>query len=250
MMTGQYIFADEPVRIESQYDYIHRMCAEYVAQEVEEKQIIPVHTTPEQIQHEQVLSDEEMRYEGHDEVQYPPEYLETLAVYRQMCNALPERNVLLMHGSVIAVDGKAYMFTAVSGTGKSTHTRLWREHFGNRAMMINDDKPLVRVEDGKALAYGTPWDGKHHLSTNTSAPLCGIVILERGEQNEIERISGEDAFPTLVQQSYRPEGMDGFVKVMDMLAKLAENVPMYRLHCNMNPDAAIVSAKGLGVANV
>lgn len=253
MLRAQYIFAGEPVSITSTHPYIHQMCADYIASDPKAEptpDTICVLTTEEQIRREQVYSDEEMRHEGNPEVQYSDPYLETLAVYRQMCNELPARHVMLMHGSVIAVDGKAYMFTALSGTGKSTHTRLWREHFGARAVMINDDKPLIRVENGRAIVYGTPWDGKHRLSTNTSAPLAGIIILERGETNHIERISGEEAFPTLVQQSYRPDTMPGFVAVMDMLATIAENVPLYRLHCNMNPEAAIVSASGLGVQNV
>lgn len=252
MEKHRYIFAQQLVEIDSVYDYIHRMCRDYLAPDVlpasvSADDVVAVRTNPEEIRREQVLSDEEMRYEGHPEVKYPEPYLETLAVYRQMCDALPARGVMLMHGSVIAVDGRAYMFTAASGTGKSTHVRLWRELFGSRAVMVNDDKPLLRVCDGRVIIYGTPWDGKHHLSTNIAVPLAGICILQRGEQNRIERIAGEDAFPMLVQQSYRPANTEGFMAVMDMLGTLAEQVPMYRLWCNMDPEAAVVSSRGMGV---
>ena len=80
------------------------------------------------------------------------------------------------------MDGEAYIFTAVSGTGKSTHAMLWREVFGERVRMINDDKPLIRITpEGKAVVYGTPWDGKHHLSKNSAFPLKAICWLTRAK---------------------------------------------------------------------
>ena len=83
------------------------------------------------------------------------------------------------------MDGAAYLFTAPSGTGKSTHTRLWREVFGDRVWMINDDKPMLRISENLVTAYGTPWNGKHHISRNASAPLKAIVQLNRGKENII-----------------------------------------------------------------
>ena len=99
---------------------------------------------------------------------------------------------LLMHGSALCMDGNAYIFTAKSGTGKSTHARLWREAFGDRVWMINDDKPMIRVDEMRV--YGTPWDGKHHLSRNASAPLKAIVKLERAEENRVAPLAKADAF--------------------------------------------------------
>ena len=95
-------------------------------------------------------------------------------------------DTILFHGSVIAVDGIGYLFTAKSGTGKSTHTRLWREYFGDRAAMVNDDKPLLKITDSSVIAYGTPYNGKHRLGTNISVPLKAICILTRAADNHIE----------------------------------------------------------------
>ena len=172
---------------------------------------------------------------------FKDEYLETLAVYRKICDQMPERDTFLFHCSAIAVDGKAYLFTAPSGTGKSTHARLWREVFGDRAVMINDDKPLLRVTSDSLLVYGTPWDGKHRLSTNTVAPVAGICLLERGEENCVERIAKEDAFPRLLQQTYRPQSPVELMKTMELLDAVASNVPLCRLRCNMEPEAARVA---------
>lgn len=250
-MKGYYKIADELFEIHSIYDEVQTMCHDYACAELP-KGVSPivVTTTLEEIREEQKLSDEEMIYEGLKPVAYPESYLETLVVYRKMCSQLPHRGVILMHGSVIAVDGEAYMFTACSGTGKSTHVRLWRQLFGERAVMVNDDKPLVRVraaEDGhkEIIIYGTPWDGKHHLSTNMSAPLKAICILERGVENEIHRVGAAEAFPMLIQQSFRPDDREGFIRALDLLGDVAENVGLYDLHCNMNPEAARVSYEGM-----
>ena len=120
-------------------------------------------------------------------------YLETLAVYRKLAQLLVQDDILLMHGAVVAVDGQAYLFTAQSGTGKTTHTRLWMQQFGDRAVMVNGDKPLLHITNEGVTVYGTPWDGKEHLSTNTSCPLKALCILTRSETNHIERISKKEA---------------------------------------------------------
>lgn len=194
MQSGTYLLGGVAIRIESIYDEVQQMCKDYRTDAAPELTVV---TTLADIVEEGRQSDEERMLEGLPEYHFGQPYLETLAVYRQIATALMSRGVMLIHGSVIAVDGEGYMFTALSGTGKSTHVRLWRELFGERAVMVNDDKPLVRVsEEGRPLVYGTPWDGKHHLSTNIAVPLRAIVVLERGAENEIHPISAEEAFPT------------------------------------------------------
>lgn len=250
-------------------------------------------------------------------VPFSDAYLETLAVYRKIAESLPNKNVLLFHGSVIAVDGEGYMFIAPSGTGKSTHTRLWREQFGARAVMVNDDKPLIRINAasdpargdtlascsvpsgilasdpagsdtlascsvssgilgfdparGDALAscsvssdalaygsvtgdmqapcpvmvYGSPWDGKHHLSTNIAVPLRGIAVLERGETNYITRISRKDAYPFLCRHCYRPSTPDGTLATLSHIDRLTATVPVYRLACTPTPESALISYRAL-----
>jgi serine kinase of HPr protein (carbohydrate metabolism regulator) len=108
--------------------------------------------------------------------------------------SLMRYNGLRIHASAVEVDGKAYLFSANSGTGKSTHTRLWREVFGDRAVMVNDDKPFLRMTEGAVMVYGSPWNGKHGLGCNLSVPLKAVCILERGEENRIEKISAKQAF--------------------------------------------------------
>lgn len=172
-------------------------------------------------------------------------YLETIAVQRKIAEKLFEYDTLLFHGSVVAVDGIAYLFTAKSGTGKSTHTRLWREVFENRAVMINDDKPFLGITATGVLAYGSPWNGKHGLGTNSCVPLGAICILERGEKNHIQQISAKKAVFMLLQQSNRP--MDGKLmsKYMEMIGRLADNVSFYQMACNMETEAARIAFEAM-----
>ena len=137
------------------------------------------------------------------------------------------------------------MFTAKSGTGKSTHTAIWRKMFGDRAVMINDDKPLIAVNDGEIVVFGTPWRGKHKLGSNTSAPLKAICILERGDINSIEKISAKEAVATVFGQTYRFNEPFGMTNVLACVDKMVNTVPTYRLKCNMNDDAAIVAYEGM-----
>lgn len=242
MFVSTYLLADIPICIHSQYEEVQQMCAPYKTSLPAQ---ITVETTMEEIAEESELSDRQRKQEGLPPFHFGPSYLETLTVYRKIALSVLPLNVLLMHGSVVAVDGRAYMFTALSGTGKSTHVRLWRQLFGSRAVMVNDDKPLVRIEESGIKVYGTPWDGKHHLSNNICVPLQAIVILHRGAENEIHAISAEEAFPILLQQSFRTEDPMVSIQALQLLSILARKVSLYSLHCNMDPEAAVVSSKML-----
>lgn len=177
----------------------------------------------------------------HTGSQFSDAYFETIALQRKVAGILIDHNTLLFHGSVIAVDGVAYLFTAKSGTGKSTHTRLWRELFGERAVMVNDDKPFISVTDDGIIVHGSPWNGKHKLGNNISVPLRAICILERGEINEIKEIPASKAVFMLIQQSSRPKGATKMAKYMELLDAIAAKVKFYRLSCNMEPEAAEIS---------
>ena len=172
-------------------------------------------------------------------------YLETLAVYRKIADCLLSCDTLLFHGSVIAVDGEGYLFTAKSGTGKSTHTRLWREYFGERAVMVNDDKPLLHITDSGVTAYGTPWDGKHRLSTNIAVPLKGICILTRNAKNHIEPVEPHAVYPLIVQQTNRSLSADGMKHTLSLIDRMLHVVPVYRLGCNTDIEAARVAYEGM-----
>ncbi len=148
-----------------------------------------------------------------------------------------------IHSSAVILDGRAYLFSAPSGTGKSTHTEKWCRLFGAR--YLNDDKPVLRLVDGQWMAYGTPWSGKHDLSSNEGAPLGGIVYLRRGQENTIRRLSVEEAVPRIMSQSPYYLTQEQTEKKLALLNKLLLQVPVWELYCRNDDDAAYVSHTAL-----
>ncbi len=235
-MTNVYRIAGMNVAVTAMHADVFRLCEDYLAPDAVPD--LSVATGPEDIRFERERSERDDLTEGRPVRLFTDGYLETLAVYRQIAEKAPFFGTFLFHGSCVAVDGQGYLFTAKSGTGKSTHVRLWRELLGDRAVMINDDKPLIRIRDGVPEVCGTPWDGKHRLSTNARVPLKAVCILERSAVNRIRRISAAEAFPTLLQQTYRPSDREATEKTMALLDAVASGAALWRLGCNMDISAA------------
>lgn len=241
--------AERTIKIESIYAYIMDYCKDYLCDVVSDAEIdFTVVVKQSDIDYEREKSKAEDIKEGIPIRAFTDEYLETLSVYRKIAVELLSYDMILFHGSVVAVDGVGYLFTAKSGTGKSTHTRLWREYFGDRAIMVNDDKPLLRITQEGVIVYGTPWNGKHRLSTNITLPLKSICVLERGEENHIRECDFKDIYPMLMQQVYRPNIAGKpqlMIKTMELVDKLKDRVGFYKLSCNQNIDAASVAYEGM-----
>ena len=164
-------------------------------------------------------------------------YLETLAVYRKISEAMLSFDTFLMHGAVVAVDDEAYMFTASSGTGKTTHILKWKNNIQG-AFVVNGDKPLIKISETKAIACGTPWCGKEQLGTNTMVPLKAIVLMERSENNFIEEVSFGKALVFLLQQVYRPVETVKIKKTLALLSELSARVRFFRFCFNNKKDDA------------
>lgn len=241
-MKSTYRLAGHAIKIESLYSQVHTLCAAY---RVEDDAEYCITTAPADIAYERQRSARADELEGAAVREHADPYLETLAVYRKLAQLLVQDDILLMHGAVVAVDGQAYLFTAKSGTGKTTHTRLWMQQFGDRAVMVNGDKPLLHVTNTGVTVYGTPWDGKEHLSRNIACPLKAVCILTRSETNHIERISPKEALTMLCQQSYRPAQPAALRKTLALVDLLSSSVPLYKLGCNMEPEAALVAYHGM-----
>ena len=238
-MTETYRIADTTIEICSLHERVHRLCADYRIDG--DPADLRIKITQSDIDDEREHSYREKLLNGRPVFARSDDYIEELAVYRKIAEEMPFHDVVLMHGSCVAVDGEGYLFTAKSGTGKSTHARLWCEMFGDRAVMINDDKPLIRITDDGATIYGTPWSGKHHLNTNCSVPLRAICVLERAVHNTICRITAAEVYPTLVQQIYRPSDTAAMLKTVRVVDRLSDKVDFWRLGCNMDPEAAQIA---------
>lgn len=175
------------------------------------------------------------------------EYLATgFCFYRNLLNF----DGMMLHSSAVVVGGKAYLFSADPGVGKSTHTKLWLDAFGERAYILNDDKPALRLEEGKWYAYGTPWSGKHDLSADLRVPVAGIALIRRGETNKIAPLGGIEAIHRLFKQVNRPRGAAYREKLLELMDQLMRSVPIWDLQCNMEPEAAAVAYEAMkGSAN-
>ena len=148
-------------------------------------------------------------------------------------------NTLLLHSSMVRLDGKANLFFGVSGTGKSTHSRLWLEHVKGCDLM-NDDNPIIRFDDrGTLIGYGSPWSGKTLCYRNVSAPVRALVRLEQAPENRINRLFTLDAYASVVAASstirWNRRIMDALIPTVE---RVAMTVPCYHLGCR--PDAEAV----------
>ena len=146
-----------------------------------------------------------------------------------------------MHGVAIYYDGYAYIVTAKSGVGKSTHAGLWLQSFGERAHIINGDKPIIRKIGDKFYAAGTPWCGKENLATNEMIPVKAVAFIERAEKNSAEKISADDAVNGMIGQTYMPKKREAALKTLSLFSEFFDTTSFYRLFCNMSTEAAAVA---------
>lgn len=146
-----------------------------------------------------------------------------------------------LHGSCIAYKGEGIVFSAPSGTGKSTHTSLWKKLFKDDVVFVNDDKPAIVPTSDGVFAYGTPWSGKTDLNTNIKVPLKAVVFVVRAEENSLKRLSVAEAVCYLNDQTFPPFYDKGlYVKNIDVIEEIIKKVPIWQLNCNMEDDAAIL----------
>lgn len=232
--------ADEVIAVTCLYESTKSFCQDYLT---DEEPSFQVAVTEQDIADEQIKSDAQRQREGLEALAYPAAYLETLALYRKVVDVLLEKGIILFHGSVIAVDEEAYLFTAPSGTGKSTHVRLWREYFGQQAVMVNDDKPLIRLDGEKAVVYGTPWMGKHGLGQPVAYPLKAICHLQRGQTNRIEKVNFSSLYHVLFQQIQRPREASQMSKLLTCIDSLGQKVDFYQLFCTISIEAVQLAYK-------
>ena len=173
------------------------------------------------------------------------EYAENLAIYRKLCNVLPDFDAFLLHAAAIAVDGKAYLFSAVSGTGKSTHISQWKALFGDRVTVVNGDKPIIRRIDGVFHVCGTPWAGKEEWNTPVNVPIAGLCKLTRAKENFIEPMPSAQILPLVLNQTVRPADPARMVRLLNLVEGFLKSVPCYLLGCNISLDAARVAYDGM-----
>lgn len=222
--------ADLNICIDQKYRHIMRQCCNFATQAPPD---FTVSASPEELAHERQFGN------------FSDGYLESICVYRAIARKLPLYDAAVFHAAVVEVDGRAFAFTAPSGTGKTTHIRLWQEQFGDRLRIINGDKPIVRLIDDTLYAYGTPWQGKESYGCNARARLDGICLIERGTENRIAPLPAPQFLQTLMHQVYVPKDGATIDAALALLEQIVRRVPAYVLHCTPTPDAAALSSATL-----
>lgn len=229
MGVKKYKIADVIFELNTIYDFTHKLCKnyEYLG---DEKPCLTITTTLKDIEKEKKFDSS------------TNEYLECIAVYRKLCNYVFDNgDGFVFHSSAVSVDGECYLFTAPSGVGKSTHVRLWKKLLGERAVVINDDKPIIRFIDGEFYVYGTPWSGKHKLDVDRRSKLKAVCEINRAKENSIKSVSLKEILPTLLNQTVRPKERKKMDLLLERILKLSKSVKTYKLYCNMDISSARLS---------
>lgn len=233
--------AGRTVEIHSQYDNVESFCRDYICLE-HVRPDITVTITDTDIDREGEKARQEDKKAGVTAAHSPP-HLEITAVYRKIATAMTAFDTFLMHGSVISTAGQGYMICAPSGIGKTTRTRLWAENIPD-SVVVNGDKPLLRVAEGTVNAYGTPWCGKECMNTDLSVPLRAIFLLERSDTgNDIREMSFSEAFPMLLRQTFRPDDIETGKQTLRLLKAMEGKVKVYRFRSEPTVEAVRLAWK-------
>ncbi len=187
------------------------------------------------------ISDERINAALEYNKSFDKDYAEYFLTGSDFYKKLIKFNGFMIHASCVSVDGNGYIFSADSGVGKSTHTSLWKEYLGDRATIINDDKPAVRNIDGKFFVYGTPWSGKEDISCNIKSKVAALVFLERDTVCSIKRLAPSESVSRIMPQMSRYLSKDSMDIQLGLLDEFLSDVPSYVLRCNPYIESAEIA---------
>lgn len=170
-----------------------------------------------------------------------PLQIEITAFYNKILTWCPLNDAMFLHSSLIEVNNQGVAFTALSGTGKSTHTLLWQKLLGDKMKIINGDKPIVRFIGEIPYGYGTPWNGKERLGTNERVHLKHICFIEQSDTNSCKKLSPQEALQGIFSQIFVPNDPVAVQKTLELLNRLLNHCSIWKIKCNMDIEAAQVA---------
>jgi len=220
------------IAIDNKYSFVEKQCQDYLCDDTPE---FMVSVTDEELLEERKKTERE----------YSAGYYESICLYRKICKQMPKYKGFYLHAAVVAVDNEGYAFSAKSGTGKSTHIALWKEHFGKRAEIVNGDKPLIRLIDDQFYIYGTPWCGKEKEGSNTFVPLKALCFLEQGRTNRISRKNSKIILRRIMSQIVFPDQNEEMNLLFGLLDQLIQSIPCYTMACDISKQAVITAYEGM-----
>lgn len=227
--------AETDIGIDNRYDFVQRQCAGYLSTGTP---AFTVSVSEEEIREEWEKSTPEVKNSRRDKFGYS----ESISIYRKICYTMPLYDALLLHSAALSAHGGAYLFSAPSGTGKTTHLKLWMRTHPGEVTIINGDKPLLKKQpDGSFTVYGTPWSGKEGWQSNISAPLKGLCFLRRGEVNAIRRLDEKESADRVMKQIVYPKDPAALTKTLMLSNDILYSAPIWLLSCNISEEAARLS---------
>lgn len=232
-----YKIADITMSISPMYEYTKNILFEFLS--TDDKAVVDFDIptiTKEEIEHEHKVAKEKVT----DAV------CESVAILRKICEKILSYNGFFFHCSCLEIDGRAVIFTGKSGTGKSTHAKLWREFFKDRVSMINDDKPLIRKVDENFYVCGTPWKGKHRIGYDKCAKISAIYVLHQAKENRCEKKDTISALSSMLSQTVIPNDKSSMSSLLSLLSDVIKSIPIYDLYCDISEDAVKTAYKNLG----
>lgn len=201
-----------------------------------------------EITQQRIIAERELLYNTYPTKHFTDFEIETNALYRDIPKVLIKENIILFHGVLMEMGQKGYLFSAPSGTGKSTHARLWTEHFGNKVKIINGDKPLIKLTENGVYAYGSPWRGKEKIGSNDCVKLFCICHLQRSQSNSIEQVEFDTRSLVWLLEQTQIKGLESStMKRVRWLKKAAIYVKLYDLKCNISDEAVEVAYNGINL---
>ena len=226
MLTFRIRISNVTLQIHAFNESTKRYCAAFLKDEEPDYTIT---MTEEDLKNERSNSDNGQVYVNE----------EISALYRKIADLLVEDNTIVFHSSAISVDNNAFLITARSGVGKSTHSKNLSEYIGESFKYINDDKPLLKVNDHDVIVYSSPWNGKERRGNNICAPLRAIIFLNRGENNSYRRIlNKEEIYIKMLSQIYLPKEKSKREKALNIADKLLKNVNFYEINVTKDIESA------------
>ncbi len=233
-MSFKIKVANTVFEIENKYRYVERLCGRFTVDCNEQAEFFVCAT-------EQKMAEQKEK----DALGSSDASIESTVIHTEIMQRLLQKGYVFIHTAVVELDGKSYCFLAESGVGKSTHISQWLKVFGNRAKVVNGDKPWCAFENGNLWAYGSPWCGKEGWTINGKSPVAGFCFLQRGEVNEIRKANQSEAISLLFKQVVIPKTAEELGIFMPIINRIITEVPCYVLKCNISEEAALVAYNGM-----
>ena len=233
MFSFLYRIADLNIRINTITNYVPAIGNQFI---IDNKCLsdIVITATEEKIEKYKEKMPEHLREIG---------FCENLCVLNELASEILKFNTFLIHGVSAKINNIGIIFTGKSGIGKTTHLKLWQELLGEKLVVINGDKSLIRFIDDTPYVFGTPWKGIERIGGNESSVLTDICFIEQNQEDIVYEISSDEAFQKILNQIYIPDDSTKRIQILTLLDKILKKCRFWVIKCGTTLNAAEVAYK-------